>query len=163
MYYSRGPIRFSLSPAELFRITRGSEFKIRNCDSALFPVWMGTVHALYQSNTSVMRQIWNFFATIVFSAESPNTFNKSMRGCIAHKERKLRNEDILIIDNCGGHEYDWKFPGARIELFPAWSIWKYQTLELGPIAHPKIRYRSTLLRRIVDNTLRRSTGGHQFL
>ncbi len=42
--------------------------------------------------------------------------------------------------------------GLRIQFCPKRSTSKYQTLDLGLIAHSKIRFRSTILRHVVDNT-----------
>ncbi len=64
--------------------------------------------------------------------------------------------------NCGGHECDIELPGLRIELLPPRTMSKYQTLDLGLIAHAKILYRSSLLRQIVDKALRWNYGEHHF-
>ncbi len=69
---------------------------------------------------------------------------------------------LLIIDNCGGHEHDINLPGVRIELLPPRSTAKYQPLDLGLIAHAKIRYRSLLLRMSIDVILRRTHENQPF-
>ncbi len=68
--------------------------------------------------------------------------------------RKHTTEDILLImDNCGGLECGIELLGIRIELPPPKSTHKSQNLDLGLIAHSKIRYRTMLLRSIVNNAL----------
>ena len=69
---------------------------------------------------------------------------------------------LLIMDNCGDHECDVNVPGVRIETLPVNLTSKNQPLDLGLIARSKIRYRSLLLRKLVDNTMRRSSDAHSF-
>ena len=77
--------------------------------------------------------------------------------------REITNDDVLILmDNCDGHECDVNLLGFLFGLSPKGSTSKYQTLELGLIARSKIRYCSTLLRHVVDNTLRLISGEHHF-
>ena len=49
-------------------------------------------------------------------------------------------------DNCGGQESEISLPAVRIEFIPPSSTAKYQLLDLGLIAHSKIRYHHILLR-----------------
>ena len=56
---------------------------------------------------------------------------------------------LMILDNCGGREMDVSLPGVRFEFLPPRSTAKYQPLNLGLIAHRKIRYRSILLRYVI--------------
>ncbi len=78
--------------------------------------------------------------------------------------RKKTSADILLkMDNCGGHKLKANLPGLRIEFLSPKSTHKYQTLDLGLISHSKIRYRSFLLRHVVDNTLQWSSGENHFL
>ena len=78
--------------------------------------------------------------------------------------RKVTQDDILlIIVNCGGQECDMDLPGLRIEFLPPNTTALYQPLDLGLIAHSKIRYRSLLLRQIVDNTMLRASSIGKFL
>ena len=75
----------------------------------------------------------------------------------------MKNDDILLItDNCGGHEREVNQLGLRIELLPPRSASKYQTIDLGLVAHAKIRYRAILLGQIVDNTITWHSGEHNF-
>ena len=77
--------------------------------------------------------------------------------------RKFTQEDVLLImDNCGGHEIEINYPGLRIEFLPPKSTAKYQTLDLGLIGQSKIRYRSILLKQVVDNTMKWDSGEHHF-
>ena len=70
-------------------------------------------------------------------------------------KKKSTGPWLLIMDNCGGHESEIILPGVRIELLPPRSTAKYQPLDLGLIAHSKIRYRSILLRITILVMLRR--------
>ena len=51
---------------------------------------------------------------------------------------------LPIMDNCDEHESEIALPGLRIESFPLRTTVKYQSLDLGLIAHSKMRYRSLL-------------------
>ena len=73
--------------------------------------------------------------------------------------RKVIQEDILLImENWGSHEEGINHPGLHVEFLPPKSTHKYQPLDLGIIAHAKIRYRTILLRAIINNTLRLNSG-----
>ena len=72
--------------------------------------------------------------------------------------RRINSSNILLMmDNCGGHECDINLPGVRIETLPVNSTSKNQPLDLGLIAHSRIRNRSLPLLKMVENTLRRSS------
>ena len=70
---------------------------------------------------------------------------------------------LLIMDDCSGHESDISLLGLRIELLPPRTTAKYQTLDLGLIAHSKMRYRSLLLRITIDVMLRKHAKKLNFL
>ena len=57
---------------------------------------------------------------------------------------------LLIMDNCGGHEDSIDLPGLQIVFLPPRSTAVNQALDLGLIAHGKMRYRSVLLRMVID-------------
>ena len=63
---------------------------------------------------------------------------------------------LLIIDNCGGRELEVSLPGVRIELLPPRTTAKYQPLDLGLVGHSKIRYRSVLLRIVIEVMLQKN-------
>ena len=56
----------------------------------------------------------------------------------------------------------WIFQVLRVEFLPPKSAHKYEPLDLGIIANAKIRYRTILLRAIIDNTIRWNIGEHDF-
>ena len=60
------------------------------------------------------------------------------------------------MDNFGGHELEVSLAGVRIELLLLRTTFKYQSLDLGLIGHSKVRYRSVLLRRIIEVMLQRN-------
>ncbi len=64
--------------------------------------------------------------------------------------------------NCGVHGTDIPLPALRIEPFPVNSTSKYQPLDLGLTAHSKIRYRSLLLQKVVENVFHRPSSEHEF-
>ena len=75
----------------------------------------------------------------------------------------MTQEDLLLImDNCGSHGEGMNLPGLRVEFLPPKSTHKYQPLDLGIIANAKIRYRTILLRAVIDNTIRWNTGEYDF-
>ena len=67
------------------------------------------------------------------------------------------------MDNCGGHEREISLPGVRIGLLPPRTTLKYQPLDLGLIAHTKIRYRSLLLSITINLMLQKQAETRQFL
>ncbi len=67
------------------------------------------------------------------------------------------------MDDYEGHECDIVLPGLRIELLPWKSTLKLQTSDLGLISHSKIRYRTILLRSILNKAMQCNSGDHQFL
>ena len=67
--------------------------------------------------------------------------------------RKTSGDILLIIHNCGGHESNLSLSGFRIETLSPNTTSKYQPLDLGLIAHYKIRLRSMLLKHIVENAI----------
>ena len=76
---------------------------------------------------------------------------------------KLNQDNIFpMIDNRGGHECDIELPVLRLELLPPKTTHKYQTLYLGLTGQSKIRYRSILLQKIVDNTNAWNSNEHNF-
>ena len=76
---------------------------------------------------------------------------------------KVTQENILpIMDNSGGHEDFFDLPGLGVEFLRPNTTHKYQTCDLGLIAHPKIRYRSSLLRHIVDHTIQWNSEEYHF-
>ena len=64
---------------------------------------------------------------------------------------------LLTMDNCGGHDLEHNLPDVKIEFLPPRSTAKYQPLDLGMIAHSKIRYRSILLRAVIDIVIARAS------
>ena len=66
------------------------------------------------------------------------------------------------MDNCRSHGEVPNLPGLRVEFLPPKPTHKYQPLDLGIIANAIIRYRTILLRTIIDNTIRWNTGEHGF-
>ena len=77
--------------------------------------------------------------------------------------RKLNQDNILLImDNCGGHECNIELPELRVELLAPKTTHKYQTLDLGLIAQSKVRYKSMLLRKIVENTIAWNSNEYNF-
>ena len=77
--------------------------------------------------------------------------------------RRTNSSNILLkTDYCGGHECDDHLPGVRIETLPVNSKSKNQPLDFVLIAHSRIRLRSLLLRKVFDNTMRRSSSSHYF-
>ena len=79
-----------------------------------------------------------------------NGFNNWINWFYNEIKKKSSGSWLLIMGNCGGHESEIQLPGLRIEMLPPRSTAKYQPLDLGLIAHSKIRYRSLLLRIKVD-------------
>ena len=77
--------------------------------------------------------------------------------------RRVAQEDILLImHNCVSHGEGINLQGLRVEFLPPNSTHKYQPLDFGIIANAKIRYRTVLLRAIINNTLRCNACAHKF-
>ena len=81
-----------------------------------------------------------------------------------YREVKERSDSpwLMILDNCGGHELAVILPGVRFEFLPPRSTAKYQPLDLGLIAHCKIKYRSILLRSVILMIEARAAGRANF-
>ncbi len=67
--------------------------------------------------------------------------------------KRTSADNLLIMANCGDHECDVDQSDLLVELLPPKSTHKFQTRDLGIIAHLKIRYRSMLPRSVVNITL----------
>ncbi len=58
------------------------------------------------------------------------------------------------MDNCGGHGPELNFPNVTFKYLSPRSTAKNQPLDLGIIAHSKIRFRSILLRKSISIVLK---------
>ena len=84
---------------------------------------------------------------------SSTRFDKWMRWWYTELRKRTTGNIILIMDNCGGHEIFFDYPALRFDFLLPKSTHKYQTLELGLIAHGKIRNRTLLLSQVDKNVL----------
>ena len=64
--------------------------------------------------------------------------------------KKSEGPWCLLMDNCGGHGVTIAHDRLKVVFLPKKSTAKHQSLDLGIIAHVKIRYRSTLLRSVLS-------------
>ena len=174
LFYRMGPRRSYLSANERRSQTRGTEFNkhkervtiVLSCNadgSHILPVqYIGSA-----ANPRCFRDHHYDNQRLRYNSQKNGWmdsagFNKWITWWYNEVKNQSPGPWLLIMDNCGGHEKDLELPGLRIEYLPPRTTAKYQPLDLGLIAHSKVRYRSALLRKSIQIILNRTASNETY-